>query len=150
MTNDELEFCTFCVGTVACATGRSEKETYNRLKSTNIIDGYIVPCYDVLHTFGRQYIADDLVELLEKRDSPVPKRQPCDEEKLPRQIILQMKYARVIALIAEKRHISNEEAMDKFYNSETFDEMSSQQTHLFWMSDAYIADEACLEFDGKR
>lgn len=37
-----------------------------------------------------------------------------------KQIILQMKYARIIKGIAEQLGISLEEAMDKFYHSVTF------------------------------
>jgi len=35
-------------------------------------------------------------------------------------IILDMKYARIIAIIAEIKGISNEEAMDIFYKSQFF------------------------------
>ena len=28
---------------------------------------YIVPCYDVLHTFSREYIVEDLVDLMNKK-----------------------------------------------------------------------------------
>ena len=29
--------------------------------------GYIVPCYDVLHTFSKDYIMDDLIGMLKKK-----------------------------------------------------------------------------------
>ena len=37
------------------------------LRSTGILDGYIVPCYDVLHTFSKDYIMDDLIGMLKKK-----------------------------------------------------------------------------------
>ena len=32
-----------------------------------IIDDYIVPCYDVLHTFSKEYIVEDLVSYMRKK-----------------------------------------------------------------------------------
>ena len=39
----------------------------HRMQDANIIDGYIVPCYDVLHTFSKEYIVDDLVDFMQKK-----------------------------------------------------------------------------------
>lgn len=62
-----------------------------------------------------------------------------------RDIILQMKYARIIALIAETQNISIESAMEIFYNSETFGLLSDEKNGLFTMSDKYLADDICRE-----
>jgi hypothetical protein len=37
------------------------------MQDTNVIDGYIVPCYDTLHTFSKEYIVDDLISLMQKK-----------------------------------------------------------------------------------
>ena len=37
------------------------------MQDSNIIDGYIVPCYDVLHSFPKEYIVDDLVSFMHKK-----------------------------------------------------------------------------------
>lgn len=62
-----------------------------------------------------------------------------------RDVILQMKYARVISIIAEFKHISPEEAMDIFYKSKTFELICDERTDLFTMSDKYLAEEICRE-----
>ena len=59
--------------------------------------------------------------------------------------ILQMKYARIILLIAEMKKISEEEAMDIFYNSKTFYMVSNGIADMHCRSDQYIADEICME-----
>jgi hypothetical protein len=46
---------------------RSERR-YHLLCKGNMVDDYIVPCFDVLHTFSKDYIADDIVALLKKRE----------------------------------------------------------------------------------
>ena len=45
----------------------SASKVYKMLRSTDILNGYMIPCYDVLHTFGKEYIMDDLINLLKKR-----------------------------------------------------------------------------------
>ncbi len=62
-----LNFTIFCVNSVALRINRGAREVYHQMQKANIIDGYIVPCYDVLHTFPKEYIIDDLVELMQKR-----------------------------------------------------------------------------------
>lgn len=62
-----LSFTIFCVNNVATFLGRNAKDIYHLMQDHNIIDGYIVPCYDVLHTFPKEYIIDDLVQFMQKK-----------------------------------------------------------------------------------
>lgn len=62
-----LNFVIFCVGSVAEYLKMSAKDIYHRMSQGGIISGYIVPCYDVLHTFSREYIVEDLVDLMNKK-----------------------------------------------------------------------------------
>lgn len=50
-----LNFVIFCVGSVADALKMSAKDVYSKMSDVGIISDYIVPCYDVLHTFSRIY-----------------------------------------------------------------------------------------------
>lgn len=67
MKKEYLEFVTFCVGNLADSLGKSASQVYDALRSTGVLSDYIVPCYDVLHTFGKEYIVEDLTEVLKKR-----------------------------------------------------------------------------------
>lgn len=62
-----MSFVIFCVGNVADALKMNAKDIYNRMSEGGIISDYIVPCYDVLHTFSREYIVEDLVDLMNKK-----------------------------------------------------------------------------------
>ena len=62
-----LEFITFTIGSIANSVHKSPSEIYKILKQTNKIDGYLVPAYDVLHTFSRQYLVNDIIEFLEEK-----------------------------------------------------------------------------------
>lgn len=61
-------------------------------------------------------------------------------------IILQRKYARIVELFAKAARISNEEALEKFYNSETYELISQGVADMHCMSDEYLADELLLEY----
>lgn len=67
MQEYQLDFVTYCVGNLADRLNMSASKVYKMLRSTDILNGYMIPCYDVLHTFGNEYIMDDLINLLKKR-----------------------------------------------------------------------------------
>lgn len=68
-----------------------------------------------------------------------------NETPLINETLLQMKYARIIDLLAQRLDISHPRALEVFYNSETYHYMSRKMYHLHNMSDAYLADEVILE-----
>ena len=67
MTKDHLYFITFCVGNLSEALHKSPLQVYNALRSSGALNDYIIPCYDVLHTFSKEYIVEDLKEVLKQR-----------------------------------------------------------------------------------
>lgn len=67
MTPDKLEFVTYCIGNLSRRLGRPQPQVYNELKRSGILYGYIVPAYDVLHTFGKDYIMDDLIDYMREK-----------------------------------------------------------------------------------
>lgn len=72
------------------------------------------------------------------------------ENPLVNETLLQMKYARVVTLLAETLGIDQERALDLFYNSETYQYLSQKRFHLHNMSDAYLVDEIILELQAKQ
>ncbi len=67
MDFNSLNFTIFCVNNVAAYLNRSAKDVYHLMQNADIINGYIVPCYDVLHTFSKEYIIEDLISLMQKK-----------------------------------------------------------------------------------
>ncbi len=67
MQEYHLDFITYCVGNLADRLKMNAGKVYKMLRSSGVLDEYIVPCYDVLHTFGKDYIMDDLIGLLKKK-----------------------------------------------------------------------------------
>ena len=56
-----------------------------------------------------------------------------------------MKYARIISLLSKKMKISEEKAMELFFNSNTYIFMSKGLSDFHCLSDAYLVDEIVLE-----
>ena len=67
MDNEILNFVTYCVGQLAYRHHLPQQDVYRRLKSSGILYGYIVPSYDVLHTFGSRYLMDDLTDFMKEK-----------------------------------------------------------------------------------
>ena len=64
----ELEFAVFCIENVADALGKPSDSVYHALTGKgDVLNQYIVPSYDVLHTQGREYIVNDIREVMEER-----------------------------------------------------------------------------------
>lgn len=67
MNKDVLEFVTYCISKLSYSLNLSQREVYQRLKKSGILYDYIVPSYDVLHTFGSHYLMDDLTEYMKEK-----------------------------------------------------------------------------------
>ena len=67
MDRNTLGFVTYCIGQLARRLHLSSTETYNLLNHSGILYDYIVPSYDVLHTFGTDYLLDDLIDYMKEK-----------------------------------------------------------------------------------
>lgn len=67
MDKKTLEFVTFCIGKLSAQLKLPQREVYKRLKSSGILYDYIVPSYDVLHTFSSRYLIDDLTDYMREK-----------------------------------------------------------------------------------
>lgn len=64
-------------------------------------------------------------------------------------VLLQKKYARVVELFAKENRLSLENALDIFYHSELYELMSEGISDMHCRSDAYLAEELKMEWEGK-
>lgn len=59
--------------------------------------------------------------------------------------LLQMKYARIISLLAKKMNIVEEKSLELFYNSNTYLFMSQGISDFHCLSDSYLVEEIIRE-----
>ncbi len=67
MDSKTLEFVTYCISKLAQLLSLSQREVYRRLKVSGILDGYIIPSYDVLHTYSSRYLMEDLTDYMREK-----------------------------------------------------------------------------------
>ncbi|MBD5187443.1 MAG: DUF3791 domain-containing protein [Bacteroidales bacterium] len=67
MDKKTLEFVTYCISKLANKLRLSQNDVYCRLKRSGILYDYIVPSYDVLHTFSSRYLMEDLTEYMKEK-----------------------------------------------------------------------------------
>ena len=63
--SNELEFAIFCIENVAEKLGVDAERVYQAFtEKSDILNGYIVPEYEILHTQSREYIVDDVLDVM--------------------------------------------------------------------------------------
>ena len=65
---NQLEFAVFCIENIAIRLEKNAEEIYKMLtEESNILSGYIIPEYEILHTQSKDYIIDDIISLMRER-----------------------------------------------------------------------------------
>lgn len=65
----ELEFAIFCIENVASKLNVDAIKVYDALTEyTDILKEYIIPEYEVLHTQSKDYIVNDIIDIMKERD----------------------------------------------------------------------------------
>ena len=66
-----LEFADFCIEHVAEDLGKPSSEIYRSLSGPEgLLRRYIVPSYDALHTQGKAYIVEDILDAMKETGVP--------------------------------------------------------------------------------
>lgn len=63
----ELSFSIFLLYSLADKWKMSPAKVYKILNSTGILDDYIIKCYDVLHTQGKEYLVEDITDFVREK-----------------------------------------------------------------------------------
>lgn len=63
-TEDRMIFAASCVECAARALNEPVKDVYERMKNVDLLNGYILKHYDVIHTESRKQITADIVGCL--------------------------------------------------------------------------------------
>ena len=68
MNEKTLEFTIFCIEGLAEKLGMDSKRIYKLLSiDSDILKSYIIPCYEPLHSQSKNYIINDIIEVLKER-----------------------------------------------------------------------------------
>ncbi len=67
----ELIFVVFILYALGEHWKMTTPEVYEILNTTGILDDYIIKCYDVLHTLGKEYLVEDITEFVREKGMDV-------------------------------------------------------------------------------
>lgn len=67
MDKKTLEFVTYCISKLSQVLELPQRDVYRRLRDSGILYDYIIPSYDVLHTFGSRYLVEDLTDFMKEK-----------------------------------------------------------------------------------
>jgi len=67
-TPEQSFFAVFCIESISDELQTTGNKVYKMLtEESDILDNYIIPNYDALHTQGKGYIVNELIELMKNR-----------------------------------------------------------------------------------
>lgn len=61
-----MGFVASCVESLSRREGCSPAQMWNRMSRVNLIDAYIVPYYDTIHTESRECVTESLMDTLKR------------------------------------------------------------------------------------
>lgn len=68
-SDKELEFAIFCIENVAVELGVPAEKVYDALTSRcDLLNQYIIPEYEILHTQSKEYIVADIIETMKEME----------------------------------------------------------------------------------
>ena len=68
ITQEQSFFAVFCIEAIADELGTTGENVYKMLTDdSDILDRYIFPCYDALHTQGKDYIVHDIIGFMKEQ-----------------------------------------------------------------------------------
>lgn len=66
--SNELEFAIFCIENIAAKLNVNAAIVYDALtEKSSILNDYIIPEYEILHTQSKEYIVDDILDVMKER-----------------------------------------------------------------------------------
>lgn len=139
----KLDFAVFVVHALAEAWKMLPKEAYRTLADCGALDGYVWPCYDVLHTMGRQALVEDLTSYAREKGQNIGSRTMNDPTKGDAYLAFYRENLEgdVISALAEAAGISLREAMDLYYGSALSGQIETGRYGIDNLSPKYLATD---------
>ena len=122
-TEKELSFATFMLYSLSDAWNKTPADVYKVLNATGVLDGYIIKAYDVLHTLGKQYLVEDITELVKEKGIELSLHEAYGEDKILGIYKKELEND-IIHNISEIKNIGIRKAMDIYYSSNVADKIA--------------------------
>lgn len=142
-----MAFVATCIETTARQLGIDYSEIYQRMNWVGMIENYIMPNYEPLHSESREILAERLIECLNnwEKNYNNPTKSPVVQE-----IIMSNRIGAITILLAKQLNIDNVKALKLFYESGTCRKLHDKSTGLYLFGDLYIVDEFMREMENRQ
>ena len=140
-TENELEFSTFIFYSLSDSWNTSPADVYKVLNASGILDGYIIKAYDVLHTLGREYLVEDITELVNDSGFYIENKIPENTDKVQK-IYKRELENKIICNIASAKKCELRKAVDIYYSGTVPSKIAKEQEDIKRMDVQALTKEA--------
>ena len=149
-----MGFVASCIEDVADTLGVDYSEVYRRMNAVKMIEEYIIPNYEVLHSESRKNVTDGMIDTLKRWEwIEISNLEICksdrvmsgEQKRKVRNIIRWQRIGCIVVKISETMNISMKEALDLFYNSETCRRFHDEETGLYLQGNLYVLNDFLAE-----
>lgn len=149
-----MGFVASCIEDVADALGLDYLEVYQRMNAVKMIDEYIIPSYEVLHSESRKNVTEGLIDTLKRWEgseiavieiSDDHRTMSEEQHRKVRSIIRRQRIGCIVVKISETLNVSLKEALDLFYKSETCRRFHDEETGLYLQGNLYVLNDFLAE-----
>ena len=149
-----MGFVSSCIEDVAAVLGLDYLEVYQRMNAVKMIDEYIIPSYEVLHSESRKNVTKGLIDTLKRWEgSEIAVIEISDDHRAMseehhrkvRNIIRWQRIGCIVVKISETLNVSLKEALDLFYKSETCRRFHDEETRLYLQGNLYVLNDFLAE-----
>ena len=137
LTKDEI-IMGFVASCVEDTLGVDYSAVYQRMGAVKMIDEYIIPNYEVLHSESRRNVTIGLIDTLKRWEEG-------DEKRTVRNIIRWQRIGCIVVKISETLNVSLKEALDLFYRSETCRRFHDDESGLYLQGNLYVLNDFLAE-----
>ncbi len=138
-----MAFVVTCIETTARELGMSYEEIYYRMKQTKMIENYILPYYNILHSESRETLVQLLIQYMrdwEKKNIHTP-------FSFMQELIMKERIASIVMNLSDQLNIDSVKILKLFYESETCRKLHDKSTELYLHKNPYIIDEFIREME---
>ena len=149
-----MGFVASCIEDVADALGLDYLEVYQRMNAVKMIDEYIIPSYEVLHSESRKNVTEGLIGTLKRwagseiaviEISDDHRTMSEEQHRKVRNIIRRQRIGCIVVKISETLNVSLKEALDLFYRNETCRRFHDEETGLYLQGNLYVLNDFLAE-----
>ena len=137
-----MGFVASCIEDVADTLGMDYLEVYQRMDAVKMIEEYIIPNYEVLHSESRKNVTEELIDTLKRWED---RDKIGAQQRKVRNIIRWQRIGCIVVKVSEILNVSLTEALDMFYKSETCRRFHDEETGLYLQGNRYVLNDFLAE-----